>query len=242
MNFAQLTRSCLYNWLGYGNINGRIWFIGTEEGGAEIWRQQTKTIEESLQLRSHFTLSMDFRTVWEDLYGIPLESFKGPCVWRYMAAFLLSYSGSEVNTGSVNSFVFNQKLLGTAGSDHFLCELLPLPKRTKSSIDDYKTVWETINAYHKEVIPRRFELIRDALIINTGVQLVLSYEQLLTEKVLENFECEMVQDWSHNKEEYRLYKLFLTHNRAIYLLSTPFFGNGRISYQGIKLAAENMKK
>jgi len=60
-----LVPSCLYNWLGYGNLHGHVWFIGTEEGGAEIWRQQTKTLEESLNIRSHFNLNMDFIDVWE---------------------------------------------------------------------------------------------------------------------------------------------------------------------------------
>jgi len=66
MTFEDLVRSCLYNWLGYGNLNGKIWFIGTEEGGAEIWRQSTKTLEESLKLRSSYNIAMDFKTVWEN--------------------------------------------------------------------------------------------------------------------------------------------------------------------------------
>lgn len=40
--FEQLVRSCLYNWLGYGNINAPVWFLGIEEGGAEIWRNKRK--------------------------------------------------------------------------------------------------------------------------------------------------------------------------------------------------------
>jgi hypothetical protein len=31
-----LIQSCLYNWLGYGILNGMVWFVGMEEGGAEI--------------------------------------------------------------------------------------------------------------------------------------------------------------------------------------------------------------
>lgn len=42
----SLVKSCLYNWIGYGNINSPIWFIGIEEGGAEIWREKTQTLEE----------------------------------------------------------------------------------------------------------------------------------------------------------------------------------------------------
>lgn len=128
-------------------------------------------------MRSQFTLTMDFRVVWEDIYDIPLETFKGPCVWRYMAAFLLSLKGEEVNSETVNDFVFGQKLLGKLDSDHFLCELLPLPKRSKNCIRDYQETWGSISSYHAEVLPRRFQLIRDTLKANVGVQLIVSYEQ-----------------------------------------------------------------
>ena len=71
VEFGSLVRSCLYNWLGYGNPNGVVWFVGTEEGGAEIWRIPTQTLEQSLMKRSTFSLAMDFREVWENQYQIP---------------------------------------------------------------------------------------------------------------------------------------------------------------------------
>ena len=51
---------CLYNFLGYGNLDSPVWFVGVEEGGAEIWRNQTLSLEESLRLRPQYSLSMDF--------------------------------------------------------------------------------------------------------------------------------------------------------------------------------------
>ena len=73
---TELINQCLYNWLGYGNLNGDLWFIGIEEGGAEIWRDRiaTLSIEDSLRERSRFHLSCSFSEVWEDVYGIPLYS------------------------------------------------------------------------------------------------------------------------------------------------------------------------
>lgn len=53
MEFETIVEACLYNWLGYGNIGGRVWFIGTEEGGAEIWKQKTVSLEESLKIRQY---------------------------------------------------------------------------------------------------------------------------------------------------------------------------------------------
>jgi|LFRM01.1.fsa_nt_gb hypothetical protein len=236
MSFQKLVRSCLYNWLGYGNLNGETWFIGTEEGGAEIWRQKTQTLESSLNHRRHFSLSMDFKTVWEDIYGIPLHSFKGPCVWRYMAAYLLSSDGYELNQERINNYVFVEKKLGSSNSNHFMCELLPLPKRSKNDIQDYQSIWKTIKAYHREVIPRRFELIKDTIINNRNVLTIISYESLLSEKLLDYFSkrTNLESQWQYRKERYSLYRIDISNNRQIVLLTTPFFGNGCISYDGLE--------
>lgn len=240
--FESLVRSCLYNWLGYGNPNGTVWFVGTEEGGAEIWRSATQTLEQSLLKRSAFTLTMDFREVWEDQYRIPLESFKGPNVWRYMAALLLALKEVEPNTNNTGDFVFGAKKLGTLESDHFMCELLPLPKRKKDLMDGYHSTWAKVGDYHHEVLPKRFELIRDTLVNNPNVQLLVSYERLLTGQVLSHFSSDLLDEWAHAHEQYSLYKVDVADNRGVYMLATPFFGNGRISYGGLEMAAKKVRQ
>jgi hypothetical protein len=244
MSLESLIRSCLYNWLGYGNPNGSIWFIGTEEGGAEIWRNQTQTLASSLHLRSKFNLAMDFQHVWEDLYGVPLESFKGASVWNYMAAFLLNMEGENPSKEAIRDYVFGSKKLGSLISDHFMCELLPLPKRTKDSIKDYQDVWRDIKRYHNEVIPNRFDLIRKTISNNQGVKLIVSYERLLTEQWLRFFSKDVVKldFWQYKKEEYTLYMIDLSEQRSVLLLSTPFFGNGRIGYEGLAVSASKVKE
>jgi len=240
----ELVRSCLYNWLGYGNLNGAVWFIGTEEGGAEIWRQATQTLESSLKHRSRFYLSMDFRQVWEEIYGIPLESFRGPCVWRYMAAFLISLKGETVNTENVNCFVFRDKELGNIKSDHFMCELLPLPKRRKESIIDYNFIWSSIEKYRNEVMPKRLELILHTLEANEGINLIISYEKHLSRDFLNYFnnngKVTIRGEFSFNKEIYTKYEIQINPNRKVEFLSTPFFGNGCISYEGISRATSSL--
>jgi hypothetical protein len=149
----DLIRSCLYNWLGYGNPNGPIWFVGIEEGGAEIWRWGTQTLSSSLQIRSRFRKAMDFRSVWEDDYGIPLETFvkrRGSMTtWHYMACFLLAFHDQPVNTETIRDFVFHSKQLGRIDGDHFLCELLPLPRKNKASMKGYESVWDSVKDYVK---------------------------------------------------------------------------------------------
>lgn len=243
-HFEPLVRSCLYNWLGYGNLNAPIWFFGIEEGGAEIWRNKTKTLEQSLTLRSNFNLQMNFDTVWEELYKISLDSFNGPTVWRYMVAFLLELEGESTDSNAIHDYLFRSKKLGGEDSNHFLGELMPLPKQTKGSIDPYSSIWASIKDYYEEVGEKRFALIRETLAQHLNVKVIVSYDKTLTNQFLDYFskEVEKTDSWQYGQEQYVLYKIKLTNERDIYLLSTPFFGNGRISYDGLKNSAKRIQE
>ena len=153
-SYERLVRSSLYNWIGYGNVNASVWFLGVEEGGAEIWRHRTKTLEQSLEIRSKFHLQMDFRHVWEDLYNIPLSSWTGPNVWRYIAAFILEFEGRDATVENINDYIFYAKQLGRESSNHFLGEMMPLPKPSKKSIKPYESIWSSVNDYYDEVGPK----------------------------------------------------------------------------------------
>ncbi|PLR95798.1 hypothetical protein CVD19_13525 [Bacillus sp. T33-2] len=239
----DLVRSCLYNWLGYGNLNGHIWFIGIEEGGAEIWRSKTKTLIESLNLRSQFDLSMEFTNVWEELYDIPLTTFKGPNVWRYQAAFLLEYEELNSSPEDINQYIFRSKKFGSKSSNHFICEMMPLPKPSKDSIEEYKFLWNSLKGYYDEVEANRFVLIRNNL-LNSEAKIIVSYDQTLTKSMLNYFSdvTSKLIDWQYNHEQYTLYRINLSLSKEVYFLTTHFFGNGRISYDGIKNAAKRIKE
>ncbi|NNU91537.1 hypothetical protein [Anoxybacillus sp. CHMUD] len=241
-SFERLVRSCLYNWLGYGNVNAPVWFIGVEEGGAEIWRHRTKTLEQSLEIRSKFHLQMDFRHVWEDLYNISLSSWTGPNVWRYIAAFILEIEGRDATVENINDYIFYTKQLGRESSNHFLGEMMPLPKPSKKSIKPYESIWNSVNDYYDEVANNRLSLIRKTIIENQNVKLLVSYDRTLTEMMLNYFSStiEMVSTWNFQHEQYTLYKITFSNERSILMLSTPFFGNGRISYNGIRNAARRI--
>ncbi|MBL1213154.1 MAG: hypothetical protein HND52_07355 [Ignavibacteriae bacterium] len=240
----KLVRQCLFNWLGYGNLHGSIWFIGTEEGGAEIWRQKTKTIQESLEIRKKFKLSMDFINVWEKQYNIPMIKFRGPTVWRYIAAFLLCFEKAKKNElikverNDVEEFLYESKKLGRKDSNHFLCELFPLPKKSKNNIEPYSDFWDSIKSYHSELLSQRINLIKEAL--NENVKVLISYEKILTEYLVEKFHAELEYTWEFKKQKYKSYRIKFEKKLEIALLSTPFFGNGRISYQGVEEAVKKL--
>lgn len=237
----KLINDNLYSWLGYGNIDGYYWFIGVEEGGAEIWRNETKTLEESLKIRSNFELEMDFRYVWEQLYGIPLEEFKGACVWNYMAAFLLGSDDVIPNRDNVCNYVFEEKKLGSKNSNHFMCELLPLPKPKRDNIFPYKGVWSSNDEYYNDIIEKRFEIIRKAIIDNKDVEWIVSYDWRATKIIVDNLNTEKIDQWTFGKQKYSIYEVRITEGRNTKLLSTQFFGNGQISYEGIFYAAQRIK-
>lgn len=240
----DLVNPCLYNGLGYGNPNGKYWFMGTEEGGAEIWRNKTLSLEESLRLRATFALAMDFKTVWEDLYHIPMSSFKGPTVWRYVAAYLLAFQ--QVHPGDHKDTVreIMQNQLGALSGEHFLCELLPLPKRSAGKIEPFESVWPSLKAYHAEVEQKRFEMITQTLLSNPEVQVLISYDRKLTQRFLAHFDAQILsqKDWCiEQNQRYQLTQLQLEKQRTLYFLSTPFFGNGQISYEGVWQSAQRLQ-
>lgn len=239
----QLVEPCLYNWLGYGNTNGKYWFIGTEEGGAEaIGKNKTMTLEASLKKRAKFQLAMDFKSVWEDEYGILIANYKGPTVWRFIAAFMLAFEGVEPAENRAQIRQFMNQHLGNLQGNHFLCELYPLPKSSKGQICPYEAVWPTLQDYYDEIQSRRFQMITETLAANPNAEYLISYEKKLSELLLERFKTNIRQQvsWKVKKQAYRLSRLELPGKREIQFLETPFFGNGCISYEGVWQSAQRI--
>jgi hypothetical protein len=233
MTTRDIVEPCLYNHLGYGNLNGPVWFIGVEEGGAEIWRSKTLTLEQSLRLRATYQLAMDFRHVWEDLYRISLESWKGATTWRYVAAYILAFQGRQPDTLSVRQYVFGDKRLGRLDGDHFLCELMPLPKRAKGQIDPYHDIWASDHWYRQEVAPGRPRLLLQTLNQHPGARLLVCYERDAVKLLLDSLSAHRVAQWTFRRQHYTLWLCSLPPSREVYIVHTPFFGQGQISYDGI---------
>lgn len=100
-----------------------------------------------------------------------------------------------------------------------------------------------MKSYEQEVKENRFQLIKETLVKNDTVKIIVSYGRNLTELIYNHFslEIETAENWKYNEEQYYLHEFNLTNNRTILLLVTPFFGNGRISYDGLLHAAKRVK-
>ena len=235
----NLVQKCLYNWLGYGKLNSPAWIIGTEEGGYGEKIQ----LEKALKLRGNFSLSMDFCYVWEDLYSVDLQNVKGSTIWRYVACFLLSLQNKDRSPEDIKKFIGEE--LGRKGANHLMGEFLPLPKQKKYSIEGYEHIWSTIEEYHKEVVPKRFLIIDKNIKDNGKIKLIVSYERMFTQSMIDHYKnaIEKVDRWVYpKKQKYCLHKISISQGRNIFLLSTPFFGQGQISYDGINNAVHRIKE
>jgi hypothetical protein len=241
----ELIDQCLYNWIGYGNCDGDIWFIGMEEGGAEIWREgvSTKSLEESLTIRSRFSSTCDFREIWEEEYGISLDNFKKITTWHFISAFILAFQDEEINDLSIREFLFKKKNLGTIKGNHFLCDLLPLPKKSEFDFP-YTDRWIDRDEYLSEVTGKRFFLIADLISKSKGASLIIVYDKnaqkLITEKWGNSFVLTEVFEFSNNGKRPQTYTLHtgIIEGKVRKFIYTPFFGNGWISYEGISKAMD----
>lgn len=238
----SLVQDCLYNWLGYGNPNGKYWFFGFEESEyPRSWFENAETLEDELRLRSEFDLVTDFQHTWEDVFGKPLDSFSRSFTWNYQAAFLLGAEDEPVSSHKTKKFVFQDAKLGRSNGNNLSAELLPLPKSDVNGTGPYSHIWSSSQEYMRDVIPGRIDLITSTLEANQNVEWVVVYGQnnrtaQLLRSEYENKEKESWQGLEHSRPFTR-YNLFTGGNRTINLIHAPFFGQGRTSYENVADAA-----
>ncbi|MCK9210526.1 MAG: hypothetical protein M0P61_06810 [Ignavibacteriaceae bacterium] len=106
--------------LGSGDINSKIWFVGIEEGGKTVTK---KNISEQLTICK------------EETTFFPLASDNTP-VWNIIAELLFSkYS----NIHKLKDTEYRQKMFDEKYSCFFLTELFPLPRLNNSSWEENYT-------------------------------------------------------------------------------------------------------
>jgi len=243
MDKKLIESGCLTKFLGYGKLNGEYWFIGMEEGGAEIenWSKiGTIKLEESLRLRAKFKRYMDFVEVWEKKYGIPLKEYRGNTVWRYISAFLLCLEKKSVikerpSSKEIKKFLFDDDpKMGRTDGNHFVCELFPLPNRKSNKLEDeYKSVWSNREEYEDEVRKPRLDIIWRNIEGNPNLKFVIIYGK----RIREIFKCYLENLYSNKFKNIKLgnphFELREITGKSFKILFTPFFGRG-LSYDAIK--------
>lgn len=249
----QLVEENLYNWLGYGNLDGRYWFIGREEYDSIKKCEYLDDLRDYYEVRRSFDYAEDFVDVWEDSYGRSVSAGTTSATTRhYQAAFLLAFdgvspSGTNPTTGmsKTASFVFGERRFGRPDGNHFSGEVLPLryhPDKP-STFDPYRHVWKTPAAYEAEVLPKRIDLYVDQLRAHPDVEVVISYTEYeeFVGPLVTRFDAEFVGRRPANKRNhFEVYRCQVAPDHSVMLVDAPFFGQGHVGYDQIQALANDL--
>lgn len=151
--FSEAERNSLMSFVGYGNPDGLVWFIGMEEAGGGEW---------NLRRRLEFTPVMDLREAHFRL-GIHVHHDGARILqptWAQMCRTMLLIAGQE-DISKDPTRTYQAEFLGRAKGETFLTELMPLPKPTVAEWpSEYQRLFGwTRDEYYAHADERR-ELLR----------------------------------------------------------------------------------
>lgn len=228
-----VVRDSLYNWLGFGNLNGKYWFIGREESLSLTKCDELDDWTDYFETRAQFPLATDFRQTWEDRFGRRLATF-GTTTWHYQIAFLLALHGREITSSSVKGIFSTDPRFCRTFSNHFSGEFFPCPKSSKNTIEPYSHIWESVQQYHAEVTEGRLSAFSRALENNRNVDLIITYSPNFAREIASLYPKTEIDRWDNvAMDPLVLSQLEIARGREVYLLETPFLGHGRIGYDAI---------
>jgi hypothetical protein len=139
----------LLSFKGYGNPAGTYWFVGIEEYGQG-------TVED-LHARAAFNEIEDLALVHS---SPPLGPVTGLIpTWGAMCKIVLRLKDDPDWWDRETCRRYQSQTLGTADSETFLTELLPLPKPSDRYWPDWWP-WSSWDEYAEKVVPHRIEMIR----------------------------------------------------------------------------------
>lgn len=236
----SLVRDSLYDWLGFGNPNGKYWFIGREESISLSKCENIETWSEYFEARRSFDVAVDFRDAWVDTFGRPLSTFTNTTTWHYQAAFLLAFHDRPVTSSAVKQILFEDPQFCRTLSDHFSGEFFPLPKKSKGTIAPYGHIWDSPGEYRREVIPGRTDFLLETLRKSPDVDWIVTYSTHCANALREECSADAVDTWKAANGTYALYDFHLD-DRVIGLLETPFLGYGHVGYEGIGALVDEIR-
>lgn len=153
------------SFLGYGNINAPVVFVGMEEGLADPER-----LQDDLKYRSTFEPVMD---VYEAHLGLAKgkklfgERPRGQRTWRVMADVMLHFEGGLPPTKEERAKArkeYRAKILGNKCAESLLLELLPYPHgNIKQWLYERFGRYKTREEYEAKLTDKRLELLRKVI-------------------------------------------------------------------------------
>lgn len=246
MNLSLQEKEKLATFLGCGNINASIWFIGMEPGSCEA----CLSLEENIRVRINYfgkTISLS-----EAHHLLKEDNQKLSQVWLFAAKIVLSLTNTLGwnDIQKVKNYIHTE--FGTKNGITLSAELLPLPRPSTNIWPNiYKGLFQNYEIYKETILKERLEFLRKNIIIYKP-KFVFAYC-----KNYHNEYCKLGDDsikWeylprllnlSFPNENYLVGQalssvLIGISNETIYIL-LPFLGNGQISNKDIEIITKYLK-
>lgn len=158
----ELLQAFITEFFGYGELSAPVWFIGMEEGGGnslqeiqerlDAWNRRGRQKVQDLA-RFHIEFGDDSRFV----ENAPIQP-----TWRKIIRAILASTGVEPTDANIRDFQINK--LGRKGGNIALLELLPLPKRSRTTFryNEWSNLRElqAPELYEEVVLPKRIASLK----------------------------------------------------------------------------------
>lgn len=215
-------REALLSFIGYGNPNAGLRFVGAEEGlgGAMTIEEQSVNLRarcawpEIADMReAHLTLVENGERI--DI-AQPRPGSTG--VWRFMSRIALAAEGSDGFNDDERVTEYVRKRLGRRDGSTLLTELSPVPTRKSSrptvlrSVSDHE--WSRLMERRRQ---RQLALLRE----RPGITICFGLGKRA------EFARQLEIDWSSIAE-----RIYASGDGMTFLL--PFFGNGQLSKASLR--------
>ena len=140
--------------MGYGNPDGRYWFVGMEEH-----LDRDRDLESDIRVRTTWGDVEDLHRAHQS-FEPPIRTKRHVQTWRIMSKVVLNLSGDGDWKDRERARRYQFEELGIAGGETFLTEVLPLPAIDSKSWP-YDGHFLSRGEYEHETRPRRIDRIQE---------------------------------------------------------------------------------
>jgi len=148
----------ILNFIGYGNLNAPLWFLGIEEGLGKRYKAEHWSYEWEIRMRASWSPVMDLHAAHEMLKDHYWDSGQCSWVWVVMAQLapgILHRASDWMDSDQANHYIINE--LGRSTGATLLREALPLPKHYRRHWP-YQELYPDREDYKQAVLPYRIDL------------------------------------------------------------------------------------
>ncbi len=138
---------------GYGNKEGKYWFLGMEEGGGSLE-----------ELKERAALFSEVEDLYEahDKLGRAHTMERHVPTWRVMSKLIMALNGEPDWAEPQEARRYQADKLGRKDGETFLVELMPLPSPSTHEWP-YESIYPDRDTYYQAVRPGRIAMLREEL-------------------------------------------------------------------------------